>query len=160
MISANPWQSFILAASIITVIYYAVIVWKYYLSDVKLLLSKKSLRGPGHSSHQLDAPVKPGSPDRPIDEQEEEVPPRQNEAFLENAQDLLAHLTDEIREAYQKNYTKQDLVQMLQMILKEYPAQKGSSFQLAVNDRIDAECAKYGSIYLSEGDKKQVWTTV
>lgn len=156
MISENPWQSYLLTASIITVTYYAVIAWKYYLNDIKGLLSRKRQRLAPRSNRDSDADRGPESTDKANNENKEDMPAR-DEALLEKQHDLLSYLADQIREAHQKNYTKQDLIQMLEMILKEYPALKGSSFQLAVNARIDAECAKYGSTYLSEDDKNQAW---
>jgi hypothetical protein len=136
-----------------------VIVWRYYLNDIKSLLSQKRQRLAPRSNNDSDTDPGPDSTDQINNENKEDMPAR-DEALLEKQRELLSYLTDQIREAHQKNYTKQDLIQMLEMILKEYPAPKGSSFQLAVNGRIDAECAKYGSIYLSEGDKNQVWDMI
>lgn len=160
MISTNPWQSFTWAVAVVSIIYYAVIAWKYYPDEIRGLLSKKRPKPAPPSERRLEVSADPDQSDELIDEQEEEKPSWQNEVFLEKAQDLLEYLTDEIREAHQKNYTKQDLVQMLQMILKEYSALKGTPFQFAVNNRIDAECAKYGLLHLGEGDKGEIWSMV
>ena len=84
----------------------------------------------------------------------------QKDEMFEKAYGLMAHLASEIKESHQKNYSKEDLVLMLEMILKDYRILKGTAFQMAVNNCIETECARYGSIHLSEGETIEVWRKV
>jgi hypothetical protein len=164
MFTSNPWAFYTGTISAAVLIYYAFVCWKFYRNDLKTLLG-------GQKSKRQGPDFDPGPPineekvlvvDSPAEELlvEDEQPAWQNEELFTQAVDLFEHLASEIEEAHQKNYNRQDLIQMLQLILKDYQALKGTPFQFAVNNRIDVECAKYGSIHLSEGDKGEVWRMV
>ena len=81
-----------------------------------------------------------------------------NEAFFSQVEGLAVHLREVIAEAHEKHYEREELVLLLQMTLKEYPAIPGTPFQLAIsNPAVGSECAKYGSIYLDAQDKVMIW---
>jgi hypothetical protein len=70
---------------------------------------------------------------------------------------LTAHLRDAIDEAHEKQYNKNDLVLLLQMLLKDYSYLKDTPFRVSINNQIEAECAKYGSMLLSEDETEELW---
>lgn len=162
MFTSNPWAVYaaILAGGLL--IYYTFVGWKYFRTEINGLLrgSPRNLKvDSGILSKEVKKTSGPNQQDEEVIE-EEEQPEWQNEEMFAMVENLFEHLTTEIEEAHQKNYNKQDLIQMLQMVLKDYQVLKRTPFQFAVNNRIDAECAKYGSIHLSEGDKSEVWRMV
>jgi len=161
MFTATPWALYTEIVTGSLLIYYLLIGWKYFRMEIKnLFRGRDQKRG-----IDPDALIEEGektsyqSQGEKITEQDEQ-PEWQNEEMFVKVENLFEHLTAEIEEAHQKNYDKQDLIQMLQIILKDYQVLKRTPFQFAVNNRIDAECAKYGSIHLSEGDKGEVWRMV
>lgn len=162
MFTSNPWAVYSGIITSALSIYYIFVGWKYFRTEIKnLLLGRikkrkldsdtllKEIKNASHSSQQDEEII-----------EDEQQPEWQTEEMFTRVEKLFEHLTTEIEEAHQKNYDRQDLIQMLQIILKDYQMLKRSPFQFAVNNRIDAECAKYGSIHLSEGDKGEVWRMV
>lgn len=160
MSTSNPWAVYaaILAGALL--IYYAFVGWKYFRTEINSLLRGRP-RKRQVDSYTLSKEIKktsdPNQQGEVIIDEEDEQPEWQNEEMFAKVENLYQYLTTEIEEAHQKGYDRQDLIQMLQIILKDYQVLKRSPFQFAVNNRIDAECAKYGSIHLSEGDKGEVW---
>lgn len=148
---SNYWATY---ATIVTgslVIYYIFVGWKFYRFEISSLFegSKNSRRlRPKSSAVSHKAPARTTLSDSADGKQPSHLPKHQ---------DLYDYLTLEIEEASQKSYDKQDLIQMLQMILREYPSLVGTPFQNAVNSHIDTECAKYGAVQLDQKDKAELW---
>jgi len=168
MIIEHPWKTYAIVAVLSVLVYYSFLGWRFFLPDIKAWIKKRKQPAPRQSIAR--APSIPTESGR-LDEEcmlftessqleANEPPTWQNEEMFELAQSLTAHLASEIKEAHQKNYSKQDLLLMLQMILKDYTVLKGTAFQTAVNNCIETECARYGSIHLSEGERIEVWRKV
>lgn len=160
MFTSNPWAVYagILAGALL--IYYTFVGWKYFRTEINSLLGgrpRKRQFDAGTLSKAIGKTSDPSRPDQEIINEQDPQPEWRNEEMSTRVENLYEHLATEIEEAHQKGYDRQDLIQMLQIILKDYQMLKRSPFQFAVNNRIDAECAKYGSIHLSEGDKGEVW---
>ncbi|MDR6809673.1 hypothetical protein J2Y45_006750 [Dyadobacter sp. BE34] len=169
MIIEHPWKTYAIVAILSALVYYTFLGWRFFLPDIKARMKKSKQPAPRHS----EAASAPSIPTRaahhsedsvpfsvPSQLEDNEPPVWQNEEMFEKAQGLMAHLSSEIKEAQQKGYSKQDLLLMLEMIIKDYSVLKGTAFQTAVNNCIATECAKYGSIHLSEGETIEVWRKV
>lgn len=162
MSTSNPWAIYITVVTGALLIYYLIVGWKFYKMEIGSLLHGKVKRRRFESvqrSDQIEAQHYSTENDGELSSIEQPEAPQDEELFTQ-VESLLEHLTAEIEEASQKDYNKQDLVQMLQMILNEYGALKGTQFQFSINNHIDAECAKYGLLHLSEGDKIELWSRV
>lgn len=158
MFTSKPWAVYVGITTGALLIYYIFVGWKYFRTEISSLLRSKPQKQQLNSGTLItEAQKTSGSGQQEEIMEEDQQPASQNQALSAQMEDLFEHLASEIEEAHQKNYNRQDLIQMMQMILKEYQALKGTPFQIAINKRIDLECAKYGSIHLSEGDKGQVW---
>jgi hypothetical protein len=169
MIIEHPWKTYVIVAALSVLIYYTFLSWRLFLPDIKAWIHRRKQPAHRHST----APIANSIPneDERFDKErmrfsessqleDDEPPAWQNEEMFEKAQGLMAHLASEIKEAHQKKYSKQDLLLMLQMILKDYIVLQGTAFQTAVNNYIETECARYGSIHLSEGERIEVWRKV
>ena len=162
MSTSNPWAIYITVVTGALLKYYLIVGWKFYKMEIGGLLHGKVKRRTFesvHRSEQIEVKHHSTEDDGELSSIEQSEAPQDEELFTQ-VESLLEHLTAEIEEASQKDYNKQDLVQMLQIILSEYGALKGTQFQFSINNRIDAECAKYGLPHLSEGDKNELWSRV
>ena len=165
----HPWKTYATVAVLSALVYYIFLAWRFFLPDIKAWIKKRKQPVLQHSTAAI-APSIPIEAERFEKEsvsfpessqlEDNEPPAWQNEEMFELTQSLMAHLVSEIKEAHQKSYNKQDLLLMLQMILKDYIALQGTAFQTAVNNCIETECARYGSIHLSEGETIEVWRKV
>jgi hypothetical protein len=169
MIIDNPWKTYAIVAVLSGLVYYLFLGWRFFLPDIKAWIKKRKQPATRHSTAATANSI-PNEGGRFDEEsasfsessqlEDDEPPAWQNEEMFEKAQGLMAHLASEIKEAHQKKYSKQDLLLMLQMILKDYIVLQGTAFQTAVNNYIETECARYGSIHLSEGERIEVWRKV
>jgi hypothetical protein len=168
MIIEHPWKTYAIVAVLAALIYYSILAWRFFLPDIKAWIRKRKQPTSRQSiASALSIPTESGRLEEESilftesSQLEDNEPPAwQNEEMFELAQSLMAHLASEIKEAHEKDYSKQDLLLMLQMILKDYTVLKGTAFQTAVNNCIETECTRYGSIHLSEGETIEVWRKV
>lgn len=179
MFTSNPWGDYITMLAPLIAGYYLFVGLRYYGPDLKKWLFFKrhaSSRPAGLQKQDYDAPDPPGDvniaaeraePGRSadaektaLDDTDHQPAAWQNEELFDQVEQLAAHLKEAIEEAHEKEYGKQDFILLLQMTLKEYPALRGAPFQTAINNLIETECAKYGSIHLREEDKVAMWKQV
>ncbi|MCF0059859.1 hypothetical protein MUK70_11475 [Dyadobacter chenwenxiniae] len=65
-----------------------------------------------------------------------------------------------ISEACQKRYEREDLIFLIQLLIKDFSAIRGTPFRLAIDNVITSESAKYGHINLSAAELEEVWKEV
>jgi len=163
MFTNISWTNYIIVVILLLVIYYVFIAIRFYSGELQNLLAgrRKLQLHPVHDELSSE-------PDNNIEY--EQVQPElfsaQN-SFVETPDDtfqevehLIGRLKDAIEEASSKKYIKEEFSLHLQLILKEYPALKNSPFQSAINELIMSECAKHGSIMLSEDEIVMLWNEV
>ena len=168
MVIEHPWKTYAIVTLLSALFYYSFLGWRFFLPDIKVWIKRqRQLHNRESTSIATSAPMQAENTEEEIilfstssELEDSGPPPWQNEEMFEKAHRLMAHLASEIKEAHQKNYCKEDLLLMLEMILKDYKVLKGTAFQRAVNNCIETECARYGSIHLSEGETIEVWRKV
>lgn len=155
----SPWTTYAAVLSPLTLGYYIFIGYKFYRQDLRSAYSGKQNRPV--SKIQRPAPSISVMPEEQIEQQEVEQEateaPLPDEETYQKVMALIAHLRDAIEEANQKQYNKTDLAVLLQMLLKDYSYLKDTPFRVSVNNQIEAECAKYGSMLLSEDEIEELW---
>ena len=159
----SPWTTYAAVLSLLTLGYYIFIGYKFYRQDLRSAFSGKQNRPV--KKIQRPAPSISVMPEEQIEqlEVEQEVEQEATEASLPDEETyqkvmaLTSHLRDAIEEANQKQYNKTDLAVLLQMLLKDYSYLKDTPFRVSVNNQIEAECAKYGSMLLSEDEIEELW---
>ncbi|TKT86006.1 hypothetical protein [Dyadobacter frigoris] len=172
MFTSNPWGDYVTILAPLIAGYYLFIGLRFYGRDLKAKIARKRIDSASGPRPQQGLDV----PDPPIpsslsaeqgetvvsslednDKSDQKPAAWQNEELFDQVERLAAHLKEAIEEAHEKEYGKQDFILLLQMTLKEYPALQGAPFQTAINNLIETECAKYGSIHLREEDKVVIW---
>lgn len=143
MIKQVSWVEYFTVLAIGLLIYYAVVLFLYYRSDVlqllngkrKLVVAKPQSAEPGlHNDAFPDASTK------------------ENEEVFGEANRLIA----ELKEVFQHGYIKEELTMALQLKLREYQALKQTPFRVSINNYIESESEKR-SIRLSEEDLRVLW---
>ena len=75
-------------------------------------------------------------------------------------EELAQQIKLNISEACQKGYERKDLIFLIQLMIKDFSAIKGSPFRIAIDNVITSESAKYGHINLSAAELEEVWKEV
>lgn len=163
MFTTNPWTLYASVIGPLLAGYYLFVGIRFYREDIREKITR--WRSPSKRIASLPEQKHKPTPANPIEtytdyDQDENEPVWENEQMMRQLEGLSVHLKESIEQAHQRDYNKQELILLLQMTLKEYPALAGTPFQLSINNLVDAECAKYGSIHLRGEDKMVIWSQV
>lgn len=174
MLTANPWVVYVSFVTPLLTAYYLLIGFIFYRHDLKARIS----RSKSPAAKGADFQFQPLRPEAEISEETGSFQPEhiiahtdqyeyspseqpwENEGMMQQLEELSIHLKEAIQEAHSKAYSKEEFILLTQMTFKEYPAIYGTPFQLSVNDLIEAELAKYGSIHLNSEDRLRMWNQV
>lgn len=176
MFTSNPWGSYLGVLSALLVGYYLFFGLRFYGRDLWTRISIKAAfqhdptRIIVSRSQELDSQQGLGDP--------ELLPPPTSHPVAQNSytttdldgpsqgpfdefptglEQLRNDLNQAVEEAYLKDYDKEELVLLLQLTLKSQHTLIGTAFQPSVNEHIQTECAKYGSMHLSTADLVEIW---
>ncbi len=139
MINNISWVTYWTAIGIILFIYYTSICLRYYLFEVKQILSGK-----------LKLTFKKRLNSYPI-----EAPSQQD--FFPVINQFQQQIKTILSDAAEKNLIKQEIIYSLQLLFKKYAIVKDTSFQSSINDYILNEYSNYCSIHLNEEDVMSLW---
>jgi hypothetical protein len=170
MFTANPW---VVYASVVTPLlsaYYLAVGFIFYRHDLKARIASwknppVGAMDPELKSEQIEEQVKPDTlqhdPAEITDQENDEAQePFRDEVMMSKVEELSIHLKDAIKQAHHSGYSKEEFILLFQMTFKEYQAIYGTPFQLSINNLIEAELEKYGSIHLSSEDRVRMWNQV
>lgn len=141
MFTNISWSSYITFMIIVSAVYYLVIGFQFYRSDVlKVISGTKPASVPVLSSHQ--AGLKEAF---------------ENQDIFRLAQSLADEVQAYLKEAGRNKISKQDVVQSLKSLPARYPAIKDSSFKDMIQNLMITECETNCSIHLSEQELSEIW---
>ncbi len=155
----SPWTTYAAVLSPLTLGYYIFIGYKFYRQDLRSAFSGKQnrpVKKPARTAPSISVMPEELDEQQEVEQEATEVPLPDEETF-QNVMALTAYLRDAVEEAHEKQYSKTDLAVLLQMLLKDYSYLKDTPFRVSVNNQIEAECAKYGSMLLSEDEIEELW---
>jgi hypothetical protein len=139
MLNNISWTSYWTIIGITLFLYYAGICFRYYLVEVKQILSGKL---------KLNLNKKISNDLVGISSQQD---------FLSTISQFKQEITVILKEAAEKNFIKQELMYSLQLLFKKYSTIKDGSFEMAINDYLFIECPKQCSIHLDEEEVMSLW---
>lgn len=166
MFSPTPWTGYFIAVAALLAVYYILFAFKFYGGQIKAaaILNGTSLweLPRGEPAGMEEGLTRQGADFEPPADKAIalQAPISQERVAFEQIVGLGNHLTTLIKEAHQQNYDATELSLLLQMVLQDYPLVHGKAFQISINEFIDNQCAKYGSVHLSEKDKVVIWDQV
>lgn len=162
MFISHPWIAYAYAMTTLIAVYYLAVVAIFYRREFFNALQR--LQGAGRKPRPPSGDEQTGSTSfsAALQTEPDDVliagrRPEDQLVSTGSVHRLPAELCAMIQEAHQKQYGKRDLILLLQMVLTEYSATRHTPFGLIINDLIQGECAKYGSIHLSENDLRELW---
>ncbi|WP_143307260.1 hypothetical protein [Chitinophaga vietnamensis] len=142
MLSSISWACYLLVAALLIGIYYSIIFIRYFR------------RPPPRESEER----RPIDPQLSLFDGEQEDLPNANPADLFTpALGLSARVRDVMKTAADEKYSKAGLVLILRQLIAEYPALKGTPFQVAINNVIISESKNMGAAGLNDDDVRLLW---
>jgi predicted Holliday junction resolvase-like endonuclease len=148
MFTNIPWSSYLTLAGILVIIWYLVLLLKFYSTDLKKILSgEKKLKIPSFKNNSQNSKV-PKS-----------ISGSFSESFdtLDDAEELASRITQAVEESVEKDLSKEQLQNYLSMVLEEYPYVKISSLRKSINKLIVSESEKHPSLLLTLSEADSLW---
>tara|TARA_B100000378_G_scaffold179972_1_gene145515 strand:- start:195 stop:674 length:480 start_codon:yes stop_codon:yes gene_type:complete len=156
MFTQISWTDYLLAVSILLVIYYLFVGVRFFSGNLKDLLSgkrKHSLKTslshsfPQHQSlqNEISEGIPANTDEKPDDE------------FAE-VEHLIEKVKAMIADALGKQLVKEEFRQYLRLVLKEFPSIKTSALRPSINELIVSECEKQGIAAFNEEEVDALWS--
>ena len=152
MLKTFTWNHYLMVVATLTAAYYVVIIIRYYKQSAGLLVRRIWQRGPVIKTLKTGPVEETAAPGTDI--------PRQRSFDTETpsqVRELMQHLKETVADAHQQQYTKEDLLLLLEMTLRDYLTLRSTPFGPVINELIRSECSKYGFIHLSVVELEEIW---
>lgn len=147
MFANISWSNYIIAVSVLLIIWYLILVFKFYYPELKQILSGekkiKILSFGNRSKRNLSKPISSSF----------------SESFdtLEDAEELSNRLLQVIAESTERNLSLKEFQNYLRLVFEEYPYVKISSLRENINNFIVSECEKHPQLLLTFEQVDSLW---
>lgn len=147
MFTNISWSNYIIAVSVLLVIWYLILVFKFYYAELKQIISGekkiKILSFGNRSKRNLSKPISSSF----------------SESFdtLEDAEELSDRVLQVIEESTERNLSPKEFQNYLRLVLEEYPYVKISSLRENINNFIVSECEKHPQLPLTYEQVDSLW---
>ncbi|WP_343591298.1 hypothetical protein [Flavobacterium sp.] len=151
MFTNVSWGSYLAAIGVLLLIWYLVLILKYYSKDLRELFSgEKKLKFSllKKTSNKLENQRHQNSLSSAF-----------SESFdtLEDVEELSTRILQVVEESSQMNLSKEQFQNYLKMVLEEYPYVKISSLRENINNLIVSESEKHPQFYLTFTEADNLW---
>lgn len=164
MFSAFSWKDFVVCTFLLLIVYYTVVIFLYYKTEFRQILSRvfntrqpvisyqaAAISGKSFSAKEADKSDRQG---RPASEHASpEIPDDQAPDFNE----LLQTIQKLVIRAGQEEVVKQELLWMIRSILQQHHHLKNTDNIIAVNDFVIQLVENHCAISLQEEDISPLW---
>lgn len=158
MFSSTSWTDYTIVVLLLLAIYYLTVGIRFYFQELKSLTGKtKAQMHPAN-----DVPDNNAENEQVLSKLAQDqncITETADEAF-QQIEHLMERMKAAIEEASRKKHIKEEFSLYLQLILNEYPELKKSPFRSTISELIISECARHGSIALSEDEVVKLWNEV
>jgi hypothetical protein len=147
MFTNISWSNYIIAISVLLVIWYLILVFKFYYPELKQIISGekkiKILSFGNRSKRNQSKPISSSF----------------SESFdtLDDAEELSNRVLQTIEESAERDLSQKEFQNYLKLVLAEYPYVKISSLRENVNKFIVSECEKHPQLLLTYEQVDSLW---
>ncbi|CAI2768627.1 hypothetical protein [Flavobacterium collinsii] len=148
MFTNIPWSSYLTVIGILVIIWYLILILKFYSTDLKKILSgKKKLKIPSFKNNSQNS------------KEPKPISASFSESFdtLDDAEQLASKIIQATEESAEKKISKEQFQNYLSMVLEEYPYVKISSLRQSINKLIVSESEKHPALLLTLSEADSLW---
>ena|SRR3970040_689438 len=158
MFTNISWVNYIVVVALLLASWYLFIAFRFYFEEIKDIVTgtwKLQFRGAdGKSAEQSQHDLK--GPDSP------EVSSSQSsfgefDTTFQDVDALVERLKNVVADAAKRKLLKQEFIDYLRLVLREYPSLKDSPFRSSVSELIVSECDKLESITFTQTEAEGLW---
>jgi hypothetical protein len=164
---SGPWLVYAASSIVFLVIYYSVISYVFYRRD--LIKWFKTLRRTApadleqknnkQSSRILPPQICADNPPSAFKENTDDAKESDSEHLMLQTEKITEKIKIAIKAASQRQYAREDLISILEMITVDYHQLQGTPLQLLVNTTINALCQEHGLAPLDSSERAHIWQT-
>lgn len=148
MFTNISWGSYLAAVGIAIIIWYLIILLKFYSGDLKKIFS-------GEKKVQIPFLKRTSKNLREIKSISDSFP--KSFDTLDDAEKLSQSIKDAVRESSEKHLSKEQFENYLRMLLAEYPFVKISSLRENINKIMVSESQKHPNLVLTLSEADSLW---
>ncbi|OXG09663.1 hypothetical protein BC749_11132 [Flavobacterium araucananum] len=158
MFTNISWGNYIVVVILLLASWYLFVGFRFYFDEFKDVLSGKRkfqfrrLGAPNYGDFQSEESYQ-GSPEA-ISNQ---TSFGEFDSTFQDVDALVARLKSFIADAVKRKLLKQEFLDYIQLILKEYPSVKDSAFRSSVSELIVTECKTLESISVTQAEAEGLW---
>ena len=158
MFTNISWGNYIVVVILLLASWYLFVGFRFYFNDLKEVMSGKRklpfrrLGDPNYGDFQSELNHQ-DSPD-PISNQSSLG---EFDTTFQDVDALVERLKDFIADARKRKLLKQEFLDYIQLIFKEYPSVKNSAFRSSVSELIVTECKNLDSISITQAEAEGLW---
>ncbi len=157
MFTNISWGNYIIAVSILLLIWYLLLAFRCYYPDLRAILSgeKKlpSLSLKSNREEKLTAHLQKGS----SAENKELSSYKESFDTLADAEELSGRIQGAIKESAERNLSLEEFQNYLKLLLSEYPFVRISSLRENINATIVKNCGSYPALLLTLSEVDALW---
>lgn len=158
MFTNISWGNYIVAVVLLLASWYLFIGLRFYFDDIKeIVIGKRKLhfRRLGNTNYQET------QSELHYQDSSQGILPEAtfgefDTTFLD-VDALVEQLKDIVTDAAKRKLLKQEFIDHLRLVLKEYPSVKNSAFSSSVSELIVSECGRLESITLTQREAEGLW---
>jgi len=158
MFTNISWGNYIVVVILLLASWYLFVGFRFYFDDLKEVISgKRKLQFRGFEN----AMYQDNEPELNYQESPETISNQTSfgefDSTFQDVDALVARLKNFIADAAKRKLLKQEFLDYIQLLLKEYPSVKDSAFRSSVSELIVTECKTLGSIPVSQAEAEGLW---
>jgi hypothetical protein len=158
MFTNISWGNYTVAVVLLLTSWYLFVGLRFYFDDIKEIVTGKRklqfrrLRSTNYQNSQSELNYKDSSEAASSESSFGEF-----DTTFQDVDALVERLKNVIADAAKRKLLKQEFIDYLRLVLKEYPSVKNSPFSSSVSELIVSECDKLESITLTQGEAEELW---
>lgn len=137
ILSSITWQQFAVSITILLILYYSYLGWKYYPDHLSILY------------HQILKKINP---------QKQQAADELDDATVEQLETAAADLRYAVLDKAGKSASKKELILQLQNKLASYTGLQKPAFRVAINNFLRVNAKEINGVLLSEEELNAVWS--
>lgn len=160
MFTTISWVNYIVVVALLVASWYLFVAFRFYLDEIKEIVtgSRKLQFWPVSEKTEIQMDYDLKDFDLP-----ESASPISTSSFEESdttfrdVDALVERLKFVVADAIKRKFLKQELLDYLRLVLREYPTVKNSAFRSSVSEFIVSECTKLELINLLQTEVEELW---
>ena len=149
MLSNITWTEFFAGTLLLAAIYYLYVMIRFYPGEIKSFLNRRKVQD-NHTTFMAPEPVV----ENPA---EAKIAIESADSDLDDVEELVAQVVSTIAESATRKLDDTELKWAIELVLGSKPMLKESPYRSSINALIVSECAKNGTVTLSEKEVDMLW---